>query len=181
MEPSRYRLGGHGVQIGYTLADSALGRVLVAATDSGIAAVYLEESDERLEAALRVEFPNADLVRDDAGFQGWVDGVLAQVSGESLPFELPVDVKATAFQWRVWTALRAIPRGDTRTYSQIARALGQPNAARAVARACATNPVAVVIPCHRVIREDGSMGGYRWGIPRKEALLASEKRESANL
>lgn len=174
MDPSTYRRGGAGVQIGYTMVDSPLGRLLIAATPCGIAGLSFADTDAELESYLRGEFPNADLYRDDVSFGAWVEGVQEALRGEGPTVELPLDVRATAFQWRVWDALRAIPRGETRSYGEIARALGKPTAARAVARACATNRVAVIIPCHRVVREDGGMGGYRWGIKRKKALLAAE-------
>lgn len=175
MDPSTYRRGGAGVKIGYTIVDSPLGRLLIAATDCGIAGLSFADTDATLETYLREEFPNAEVYHDDLKLRSWVEGVLDVLDGEGPTVELPLDVRATAFQWRVWDALRAIPRGETRSYGQIARALGKPTAARAVARACATNPVALIIPCHRVVREDGGMGGYRWGLKRKEALLAAER------
>jgi len=176
MSPATYRRGGAGQRIGYTIVDSSLGRLLVAATDRGVACVFLGDADDVLAQALREEFPAADLIRDDDGFRPWVEAILARLEGEEPHADLPLDVRATAFQWRVWQELQRIPAGETRSYREIAAALGQPNAARAVARACATNPVAVVIPCHRVVRGDGGMGGYRWGINRKRALLERERK-----
>ena len=163
--------------IGYTIVDSALGRLMVAATKCGIAGVCLGDSDDVLEQFIRDEFPNAEVHRDDGGFSEWVWPILSQLSGEQSTVDLPLDVQATAFQWRVWNALRAIPVGETRSYGEIARELGDPKAARAVARACATNPVAVVIPCHRVVQGDGGIGGYRWGVERKRALLNTERQQ----
>ncbi len=175
MTPATYRRGGQGMQIGYTIVDSPLGRLLVAATQKGISAVYLGDSDARIESALHQEYPRAEIRRDRNGLEEWVRGILKHLRGASPRLDLPVDVQATAFQRRVWEEWRAIPYGATRSYSQIARAIGRPKANRAVARACATNPVSVVIPCHRVVREDGHLGGYRWGLHRKQALLEGER------
>lgn len=174
MTPTVYRRGGLGMHIGYTIVDCRLGRLLVAATAKGICAINIGDSDEALEAALREEYPAAEIVRDGEDFQAWVDALVRHLNGQQPHLELPLDIQATAFQWRVWEELRAIPYGDTRSYSKIAEAIGQPLAQRAVARACATNPVPLIIPCHRVIREDGSPGGYRLGAKRKEQLLAQE-------
>lgn len=179
MTPATYRRGGAGMRIGYTIVDCPLGRVLVAATPRGISAVYLGDSDKPLDAALREEYPRAEIHRDTNGLSSWVRALLQHLEGRQPQLDLPVDVQATAFQRRVWEALRSIPYGSTRSYSQIARALGRPTATRAVARACATNPVSVVIPCHRVVREDGGLGGYRWGLERKRTLLAQEKQRAA--
>jgi len=176
MTPATYRRGGQGMQIGYTIVDSPLGRLLVAATQKGISALYLGDSDARIESALQKEYPNAEIRRDDNGMGDSVRRILKHLRGAEPRLDLPVDVQATAFQRRVWEELRAIPYGTTRSYSQIARAIGRPKANRAVARACATNPVSVVIPCHRVVREDGHLGGYRWGLNRKQALLEHEHR-----
>ncbi len=164
------------MNIHYAIADSPLGRVLVAATERGISAVYLGDSDKPLEAALRHEYPRAQLHRNANGLSTWVRTVVRHLSGAERQLDLPLDVQATAFQRRVWDALRAIPYGSTRSYSQIARTLGRPTATRAVARACATNPVSIIVPCHRVVREDGGLGGYRWGLERKRALLEQERR-----
>lgn len=175
MTPRAYRSGGKGMQIGYTLTDCPLGRLLVAATEKGICAVRLGDSDAELEAALRREFPQASVRVEDAGLETWVAALRRYLRGEQPDLDLPLDVQATAFQWRVWTQLQAVPYGSTRSYGQIAAALGQSKAVRAVARACATNPVALIVPCHRIVRENGALGGYRWGIERKQALLAQEK------
>lgn len=177
MTPATYKKGGKGARIGYTLVNSPLGRLLMAATDRGVCAVSLGEDEAVLEASLRAEYPSAEIVREDARLQPAVAAVLALLAGSEPDFTLPLDLRATGFQWRVWQALRRIPRGRTASYSEIAAAIGQPKAVRAVANACANNRVALVIPCHRVIREDGSLGGYRWGAERKERLLAAEKDE----
>lgn len=179
MSPSTYRQGGKGARIGYTIVESPLGRLLVAATGRGLTAVSLGDDDERLEAYLFDEYPAAEIERDDERLAEAVGAVLACIRGEEPNLDLPIDVQATAFQWRVWNALRAIPVGETRSYSQIANVLGKPRAARAVARACATNRVAILIPCHRVVRESGELGGYRWGIERKRRLLSTEHEASA--
>jgi AraC family transcriptional regulator of adaptative response/methylated-DNA-[protein]-cysteine methyltransferase len=178
MTPATYRRGGAGMRVNYTIVDSPLGRLLVGATDRGISALCLGESDERLEAALRKEYSRAEIRRDRNGLEGWVTKILAHLRGREPNLDLPTDVQATAFQRRVWEELRRIPYGTTRTYSQVARAIGRPSAIRAVARACATNPVSVVVPCHRVVRGDGNLAGYRWGLERKRALL---EHESANV
>jgi len=178
MTPATYRRGGEGMQIRYTIAATPLGRVLVAATSRGISAVYLGESDTKLESELRREYPRADISRDHRGFESWVRQIVEHLRGREPRLDLPTDVQATAFQRRVWEELRRIPYGTTRTYTQVARAIGRPTAIRAVARACATNPVSVVVPCHRVVREDGMLAGYRWGISRKEALIAHESERA---
>ena len=162
------------MQIVYTIADCHLGRLLVAATGRGICAVSIGDSDEELETALRREYPAAEIHRDGDGLSEWVNAILAHLRGDQPHLDLPLDVQATAFQWRVWQELRKITYGQTRSYSEIARAIGKPKAVRAVARACATNPVPLIIPCHRVIRSDGSLGGYGLGLERKRALLAQE-------
>jgi AraC family transcriptional regulator, regulatory protein of adaptative response / methylated-DNA-[protein]-cysteine methyltransferase len=177
MTPSTYRRGGPATNIRFTVADCPLGRLLLAGTERGICAVYLGDDDDKLGAELRAEFPAAEVERDDAGLGGWVKEIVNHLQGRQPHLDLPLDVRATAFQWRVWQELLAIPYGSTRSYSDIARALGQPKAVRAVARACATNPASLVIPCHRVVREDGSLGGYRWGLDRKQALLDQEKKD----
>jgi AraC family transcriptional regulator of adaptative response/methylated-DNA-[protein]-cysteine methyltransferase len=167
------------VSLIYTVTDSPLGRLLVAATDRGVSAVYLGDADGPLETALREEYPAAERRRDDAALTPTVQAILAHLEGRFPRLDLPVDVKATAFQWKVWQALRAIPPGETRSYGEIARAVGRPTGARAVARACATNPVSIVIPCHRVVGGDGRLTGYRWGVERKRALLAREEARKA--
>ena len=175
MTPATYRRGGRDMCIRYTLVDCPLGRLLLAATERGICAVCLGDQDAELEQALRGEYPAAEVARDDAALGPWVGELLDHLRGERPHLDLPLDVQATAFQGRVWQALREIPYGSTRTYTEIAAAVGHPTAVRAVANACAANPVAVVVPCHRVIREDGGLGGYRWGLGRKETLLAQEQ------
>jgi len=179
MTPGEYRRGGDGTTIRYTLADSPLGRLLVAGTARGICVVSLGDTDAALVDALVREYPAAIRERDDAGFGTQVAAILAHLRGDLPRLDLPLDVRATAFQWRVWEALRAIPPGETRSYMQVAAAIGQPTAARAVARACATNPAALVIPCHRVVREGGALGGYRWGLERKRTLLAREGADAS--
>jgi AraC family transcriptional regulator of adaptative response/methylated-DNA-[protein]-cysteine methyltransferase len=176
MTPSAYRKGGPQASIGYTIADCSLGKLLVAATERGICAVSLGDSDEALQAGLLAEYPAAEVYRDDTRLSSWVSAILDHLQGAQPHLDLPLDVKATAFQWRVWRELQSIPLGKTYSYSQVAAAIGQPRATRAVARACATNPAALVIPCHRVVRENGSLGGYRWGVERKQALLAQEQQ-----
>jgi AraC family transcriptional regulator of adaptative response/methylated-DNA-[protein]-cysteine methyltransferase len=177
MTPAAYRRGGRGEQIRYTIQDSPLGRILVAATAKGLCAVYLGDEDSQMEAALRRHYPAAQLVSDPGGLGESVAALMHHLDGELPHLDLPLDVRATAFQRRVWDQLQAIPPGETRSYSDIARAVGQPKACRAVARACADNRVALLIPCHRVVREDGQLGGYRWGVERKRALLERELRE----
>lgn len=174
MTPATYRRGGKSTHIGYTIVDCPLGRLLIAATEKGICAICLGDSDADLETALFSEYPAAEIQRDGVELSQWVNALLNHLSGQQPQLDLPIDVQATAFQWRVWESLRAIPYGSTRSYGEIAQDLGDPKAARAVARACATNPVAIVVPCHRVVREDGSLGGYRWGLERKQQLLAQE-------
>ena len=165
--------------IGYTIVDSPspllLGRLLVGATSRGVCAVRLGRSDAALEAALAREHPDMELRRDGAPLAPWVNTLLRHLAGRAARLDLPLDVEATAFQQRVWQALRAIPYGETRSYGAVAEAVGHPGAARAVARACAANPVALVIPCHRVVRGDGDPGGYRWGVARKRLLLEQER------
>ncbi len=175
MTPATYRKGGAGARIGYTIVASPLGRLLVGATERGVSAVCLGTSDGALEAILRDEVPAAEIARDDARLAGWVGDILAHLDGRRPHLDLPVDVRATAFQRAVWEALRAIPYGETRSYSEVAQTIGRPRAVRAVANACAANPVAVVVPCHRVVRTDGAAGGYRWGAKRKKTLLDAER------
>jgi AraC family transcriptional regulator of adaptative response/methylated-DNA-[protein]-cysteine methyltransferase len=175
MTPASYAKGGAGAEIAYALADSALGRLLVAATAKGVCFVSLGESDAGLVAALQAEFPRAArLLRDDDAILPAVEVLLDYIAGKSPHVDLPLDVRATAFQRRVWQGLLAIPPGETRSYAELAAELGLPRAQRAVGGACASNPVALVVPCHRVTRSDGGLGGYRWGVARKKALLARE-------
>jgi AraC family transcriptional regulator, regulatory protein of adaptative response / methylated-DNA-[protein]-cysteine methyltransferase len=175
MTPATYQKGGKNMKIGYSIAKSGLGKVLVAATERGVSAVYLGDAEAKLIQELRDEYPRAEISPAEDSFARWVKEIVQRVEGKPPRIELPLDLRATAFQRRVWQELQRIPRGATRTYSQVARALGNPKAVRAVARACATNPVSIVVPCHRVIREDGALAGYRWGLSRKEQLLAQER------
>lgn len=176
MTPTAYRSGGQGMNIQYTITDSALGYLLVAATEKGVCAVSLGDSPEKLETDLLKEYPGAALHRDEAGLGEWVSAILSYLEGHQPNLALPIDVQATAFQRRVWQELQTIPYGSTRSYGEIAQGIGSPTASRAVARACATNPVALVIPCHRVVQANGDPGGYRWGVERKRELLAREKQ-----
>jgi len=175
MTPDKYRRGAIAATIRYTCADSPLGRMLIAATDRGICSIQFARSDGELIEGLKREFPFAARKVDEGGLQSWLGALLRHMRGKDLSASLPLDIRATAFQRRVWAYLQSIPFGATKSYSQVAQGIGQPRACRAVARACATNPVAVAIPCHRVVREDGSMGGYRWGIERKKTLLEMER------
>jgi AraC family transcriptional regulator of adaptative response/methylated-DNA-[protein]-cysteine methyltransferase len=179
MAPSVYRRGGAGMQIGYTIVDAAstsLGRLLVAATPRGVCAVAMGSSDAELTSALGREYPAAAITADTGALARWTRAILAHLAGREPRLDLPLDVQATAFQWQVWQALASIPYGETRTYSEVAAAIGNPRAVRAVARACATNPVALAIPCHRVVPAAGGEGGYRWGVNRKKALLGRERQ-----
>jgi AraC family transcriptional regulator, regulatory protein of adaptative response / methylated-DNA-[protein]-cysteine methyltransferase len=178
MTPRTYGHGGTGMRIVFTIADSPLGRLLVAATERGVCSVTLGDADAELTRALFAEYPNAAIDSKDTSISPslniWLQQVLNSMNGQTRKIDLPLDIQATAFQWRVWEELRRIPFGATRSYQEIAKAIGKPNAVRAVARACASNRLALVIPCHRVIREDKSLGGYRWGIERKDKLLQQE-------
>lgn len=164
------------MRIKYTTAKSSLGDVLVAATERGVSAVYLGDAGAKLANELREEYPRAEIVAEKGAFSDWVAEIVARVEGGAPRRELPLDLQATAFQRRVWQELQRIPRGATRTYSEVAKAVGRPSAVRAVARACATNPVSVVVPCHRVVRSDGELAGYRWGVSRKQTLLERERQ-----
>ncbi len=175
MTPAVYRRGGAGMRIHYTVVPCPLGLLLVAATERGLCAITLGDADDALADGLKREYPAADIARDVSGLDTAVAAILRHLHGQEPHLDLPLDVQATAFQWRVWEALRAIPYGSTRSYGEIACAIGQPTAARAVAQACATNRVALAIPCHRVVRDNGEIGGYRWGIERKRMLLAHEQ------
>ncbi len=178
MTPDKYRRGAIAARIRYTFADSPLGRVLVAATDTGLCAIQFGDSEEELEQGLKHEFPFAQRQRDDNSLRAWKQILLQRLHGQKLNTALPLDIQATAFQRRVWEYLQTIPAGTTRSYSDVAKAIGQPKAARAVAGACARNRIAVVIPCHRVIRRDGDLGGYRWGIERQKKLLVFENQSA---
>ena len=175
MTPATYGKGGRGMRIGYTIVPCPLDRLLVAATARGVCAVSLGDSDAALAAALSAEYPEADIRLDRDGLRPWVGAILDQLRDRQPHLDLPLDVQASAFRRQVWEELRRIPYGRTRSYGEVARALDRPKAARAVARACATNPVALVVPCHRAVRADGQLGGYRWGLKRKRALLEREK------
>jgi AraC family transcriptional regulator, regulatory protein of adaptative response / methylated-DNA-[protein]-cysteine methyltransferase len=174
MTPAELRGGGKDIQIRYSIGDSPLDKMLVAMTDVGLCAISFGLLESELEDDLAARFPLAELRRDQEGLGSVVQQVLSQLTEHPAALDLPLDVRATAFQKRVWTALQQIPRGETRSYGEIAKSLGQPSAARAVARACSQNPVAVVIPCHRVVGKSGRLTGYRWGVERKQDLLALE-------
>lgn len=179
MTPAAYRHGGRGVEIRYRVVLTSLGQLLVAATERGVCAVTLGDDAESLARELAAEYPRATLVhagRDDEAFATWVDAIVQYIDRQGRTPAVPLDVSATAFQWRVWRALQEIPLGETRSYTEVANAIGKRHAVRAVASACASNRVALVIPCHRVVRADGSVSGYRWGVERKRQLL---KREGA--
>ncbi len=174
MTPGIYAKGGKGAEIAYTIADCPLGRLLVAGTTRGVCAVYLGDDDAVLIQALRTEYPAAEIAPEVGGLGDWLGVLIAYLEGRTPHPALPLDIQGTAFQRRVWQELIAIPRGETRTYGEIARRLGCAKAARAVGHACATNPVSLIIPCHRVLGRDGSLHGYRWGLDRKQALLERE-------
>ncbi len=180
MTPASYAKGGRGARITYAIVAhprlGSLGRLLVAATERGVCMVSFGDTEAFLQAELETEFPEAEIGRDDGALAEWVGAVLDLADSATPHADLPLDIRATAFQWRVWRELQAIPSGETRTYGEIAIALGQPGAARAVGRACATNPVSLVVPCHRAVGSDGKMHGYRWGVERKKALLERERR-----
>jgi AraC family transcriptional regulator of adaptative response/methylated-DNA-[protein]-cysteine methyltransferase len=175
MTPTAYRSGGPGLEIRYDILDTPAGMLLVAATGKGVCAIRFGSSAKQLEDAVRAEFPAAAVQRDPAFLGPWASQLRAHLGGRLQQLDVPLDIQATAFQRRVWEYLQTIPYGSTQSYGEIARQIRQPRAARAVARACAANPVAVVIPCHRVVRGDGAMSGYRWGTERKRKLLRMEK------
>jgi AraC family transcriptional regulator of adaptative response/methylated-DNA-[protein]-cysteine methyltransferase len=174
MTPAELRRGGKNIQIRYSISDSPLDKMLVAVTDVGLCAISFGLLESELEDDLAARFPLSDISRDQQGLGSLVQQVLSRMTEHPAALDLPLDIRATAFQRRVWEALQQIPRGETRSYSEIAQSLGQPTAARAVARACSQNPVAVVIPCHRVLGKSGQLTGYRWGLKRKQNLLALE-------
>ena len=176
MTPATYRRGGAGMTVRYEITACKLGFVLVGATERGVCIVKLGDDDAELERKLMREFPRATFERRAGQLGDWTSAIVRYIDGEKTNLDLPLDIQATAFQMRVWRALRDIAYGETKSYSQVAREIGEPRAARAVARACATNPVGLVIPCHRVVRNDGSLGGYGGGVHRKEILLATEAR-----
>ena len=176
MTPAAHRRGGRGESIAYAIVDSALGRMLIAGTQKGICSVMLGDADQRLESELHAEYPNAGITRDQSAFTAWIRGIVAHLDGKRPHLDLPLDVQGTAFQWKVWRYLQSIPYGETRSYSEVAAAIGAPSSVRAVARACATNKVCLVVPCHRVVAKDGALAGYRWGVERKRALLKKETK-----
>lgn len=180
MTPASYRAGGAGAHIRYTTTSTPLGQLLVAATAKGICSVTLGASDKELEQRLADEFPKASRERVDNGREEWLDAVIARIASElgwsdrEAPDMPPLDIAATAFQWRVWEALTRIPAGVTKSYGELAAELGKPGAARAIGQACGNNRLALIVPCHRIVREDGSLGGWRWGVERKRVLLEQE-------
>jgi AraC family transcriptional regulator of adaptative response/methylated-DNA-[protein]-cysteine methyltransferase len=175
MTPAKYKKGGKDMMINYTIADSPLGKLMVAATEKGICSVSFGDSEDALRSELEQEFFAAKIAKDESALKSAVDAILRGMNGERTILSLPLDIRGSAFQMRVWSELRKIPYGETRSYGEIAEKLGNRNAVRAVARACATNPVALVNPCHRVIGADGKLSGYKWGIERKKQLLTKEK------
>lgn len=176
MTPGAYRRLGAGVRIGYEIVDSPLGRLLVGMTERGVCSVALGDDDAELERLLRYDFPKAEVARGAPAHREWISAVVEQLHGREPGAQVPIDVRGTTFQWQVWHALQRIPAGQTKSYGEIAASLGRPTATRAVARACASNRVAIVIPCHRAIRADGSLSGYRWGVERKRRLLEAERQ-----
>jgi len=177
MTPATYQRGGAGANINYVVTSTSLGHLLVAATERGICSVTLGDSAAVLEAGLAAEYPAAQRQRvthSGSALGAWVTAIVANLEAGSAPSSLPLDLQATAFQWKVWRELQRIPAGETRSYSEVAAAIGSPGATRAVASACAKNQVALVIPCHRVVRRGGELGGYRWGIDRKRELIEKE-------
>lgn len=184
MSPKQYRAGGRDVAISYAGIDCALGRMMIGATDRGVCFVQFGESDEELLQSLRREYPSALVepirVPHHPDFAKWIDALSTHLDGKRPHLDLPLDIRATAFQMRVWNYLQSIPYGDVRSYGEIASSIGTPKAVRAVARACADNTVAIVIPCHRVIRGTGELGGYRWGLARKRTLIDRERSHSSS-
>jgi AraC family transcriptional regulator of adaptative response/methylated-DNA-[protein]-cysteine methyltransferase len=180
MTPASYSKGGRGAVINYAIAQTALGHLLVATTNKGVCSVMLGDSDASLKADLLKEFPAGEIRHNEKLLRSSLNAIVEHLKNKTPHVDLPLDIRATAFQRQVWEQLRSIPYGQTFSYSEVAKAIGQDKAVRAVARACATNPVALVIPCHRVIREDKSLGGYRWGLERKKKLLHAEKEAVSN-
>lgn len=176
MTPRQYQSGAPAARIRYATARCPMGQLVLAATDRGICAVSLGDDDAELEAFLASEFPHAELTRDSSGLHVWLQEIVRHLEGTQPHLDLPLDVRATAFQRKVWEELQRIPYGETRSYRDVAKALGNVKAVRAVARACATNPASIVIPCHRVVGSDGKLTGYRWGVKRKQELLEREKQ-----
>ena len=181
MSLSRYRRGGAGMRISYSTLPSAFGQVLVAATENGVCAVKIGANDSSLVSDLNREYPAAEIEAHQRPRHEWVKAIAQHLGGDAPSIDLPIDVQATAFQWKVWRALQRIPYGETRAYAEVARSIGKPKAVRAVARACATNPVCLVVPCHRVVPAAGGVGGYRWGADRKKKLLAAEAARAKNV
>jgi AraC family transcriptional regulator of adaptative response/methylated-DNA-[protein]-cysteine methyltransferase len=177
MTPSRFRAGGAGAAVRFAVGQCSLGAILVAATDKGVCSILLGDEPEALVHDLQDRFPKAELLGGDARFEQWVAQVVGLVEAPQVGLDLPLDVRGTAFQQRVWQALREIPPGHTASYADIAQRIGEPHSVRAVAQACGANPLAVAIPCHRVVRRDGGLSGYRWGVERKRALLQREGAE----
>jgi AraC family transcriptional regulator of adaptative response/methylated-DNA-[protein]-cysteine methyltransferase len=175
MSLSNYRRGGAGMRIGYSMISSPVGQVLVAATETGVCSVKIGTSEAALARDLRREYPAADIEANSKPRSEWVKAIAKHLRGDEPVLDLPIDVQATAFQWKVWRALQQIPYGETRAYAEVAKSIGKPKAVRAVARACATNPVCLVVPCHRVVPKAGGTGEYRWGAARKAALLKGEQ------
>ena len=174
MKPTQYRAGGMDTRIEFAIGESSLGAILVARSQRGVCAISLGDDADALLRELQDRFPRAELIGGDAGFEALVAQVVGLIEHPNLGIDLPLDVRGTAFQQRVWQALRQIPSGETTSYAQIAQRIGSPTSARAVAGACAANTLAVAIPCHRVVRSDGALSGYRWGVERKRELLSRE-------
>ncbi|REJ79578.1 MAG: bifunctional DNA-binding transcriptional regulator/O6-methylguanine-DNA methyltransferase Ada [Acidobacteria bacterium] len=177
MTPATYKKGGEGMEIEYTVADCELGKILVARSKKGICAVNFGDTGEDLDKGLMKEFPKAEISKNDGALKQYLEAILENLKGNRKRLVLPLDLQATSFQLRVWEALREIPYGETVSYAEIAKKLGNPNAVRAVAGACAANRVALVIPCHRVVKSNGDLSGYKWGKERKKRLLENEKAE----
>ena len=175
MKPTQYRAGGVDARIEFAIGESSLGAILVARSQRGVCAISLGDDAEALLRELQDRFPRAELIGGDAGFERLIAQVVGLIEQPELGIDLPLDVRGTAFQQRVWRALRQIPPGETASYAQIAQRIGSPTSVRAVAGACAANTLAVAIPCHRVVRSDGGLSGYRWGVERKQALLERER------
>ena len=178
MKPTQYRAGGVDARIEFAIGESSLGAILVARSQRGVCAISLGDDADLLLRELQDRFPRAELVGGDTGFERLVAQVVGMIEQPNLGIDLPLDVRGTAFQQRVWQALGQIPPGQTASYAQIAQRIGSPTSVRAVAQACASNTLAVAIPCHRVVRSDGALSGYRWGVARKRVLLAREMTET---
>jgi AraC family transcriptional regulator, regulatory protein of adaptative response / methylated-DNA-[protein]-cysteine methyltransferase len=177
MTPGKYKKRGKGLKITYAIMDVPLGKLLIAATDKGVCSIQMGDSDVELVNSIKKEFSSAELLPNSGELTPWIDQIHRYFAGSNQNLDIPLELHASTFQIRVWNELRKIPFGETRSYTQVAAAIGQPTAARAVASACASNPVAIVTPCHRVIHSDGSVSGYRWGLEKKKALLMMEKSE----